>query len=204
MSFREACAALAEHDRFPHLARSLSDAPRSLLQYNSPPEEAQPLIHAMLTPAAAEGGAVPARSGWELTPKQSVRLECTRRGRDRVVDGCVALLAGRDVDDNLIIALGGPAAMIVLHDGPRQRNQYWRRVWAARGLLHVWDERASDAIVAATADEHWRVREMAAKVIASHAVDAGLEAVARLRSDPVPRVRAAAQRATVLLTAGRH
>jgi hypothetical protein len=108
--------------------------------------------------------------------------------------------AGRDVDDALIIALGGPAAQVVLHDGPRQRNQYWRRVWGARGLLHAWDATAERAIVAATADEHWRVREMAAKVIARHRVDAGLEAVTQLRADPAPRVRAAAERATVLLT----
>jgi hypothetical protein len=144
---------------------------------------------------------MPARSGWELTPRQSIELECARRGRAQLADGCIALLAGQDVDDGLIIALGGPVAQVVLHDGPRQRNQYWRRVWGARGLLHAWDARAEGAIVAATADEHWRVREMAAKVIARHAVDAGLEAVAELRADPVPRVRAAAERATVLLTA---
>jgi HEAT repeats len=147
---------------------------------------------------------MPGRSGWELTPQQSISLECARRGHDRLVDGCIALLEGREVDDNLIIALGGPAAQTVLNDGPRQRNQYWRRVWAARGLLHAWDARAQDAIIAASTDEHWRVREMAAKVIAAHTVDAGLEAVADLRSDPVPRVRAAAERATVLLTAPRR
>jgi hypothetical protein len=157
----------------------------------------------MLAAAAVEGGTMPSGSGWELTPQQSVQRECARRGRDRVVDGCIALLASQEVDDTLIIALGGPAAQIVLHDGPRQRNQYWRRVWAARGLLHAWDARAQDAIITATTDEHWRVREMAAKVIAAHTVDAGLEAVAELRGDPVPRVRAAAERATVLLTAPR-
>lgn len=144
-----------------------------------------------------------ATSGWELTPRQSIELECARRGRHDFVDGCIALLTGREVDDNLIIALGGPSAMNVLHDGPRQRNQYWRRVWAARGLLHIWAASAEGAIIAATADEHWRVREMAAKVIAAHTVDVGLEAVTVLRADPVPRVRAAAQRATARLTAAR-
>jgi hypothetical protein len=153
---------------------------------------------------AGGGGVMAARSGWELTPRQSVQLECARRGRDQLVDGCIALLAGQEADDDLIIALGGPAAMIVLHDSPQQRNQYWRRVWGARGLLHAWDTRAESAIIAATADEHWRVREMAAKVIARHAVDAGLDAVADLRADPVPRVRAAAERATVQLTAPRR
>jgi hypothetical protein len=146
---------------------------------------------------------VPARSEWDLTPRQSIEIECARRGRGQVIDGCVALLRGREVDENLIMALGGLNGRIVLHDGPAQRNQYWRRVWGARGLLHVYDERAEDTIIAALDDEHWRVREMAAKVIARHRVGAALTAVAELRADPVPRVAAASERAVVLLTAAR-
>jgi len=144
---------------------------------------------------------VPARSGWELTPQQSVQIECARRGTARVVAGCVALLQGQDVDDDFVLALGGPGGHRVLDDGPAQRNQYWRRVWGARGLLYAWTDEADDAVVAALADEHWRVREMAAKVVAKRRIGAGLDSVAALRSDPVPRVRAAAERATVLLTA---
>ena len=144
---------------------------------------------------------MPARSGWELTPRQSVARECARRGPAQVVAGCVALLRGQDVDDNLIMALGGPVGRVVLDDGPRQRNQYWRRVWGARGLLYVWGDSAEDAVVGALADEHWRVREMAAKVVARRRIDAALEPVTGLRSDPVPRVRAAAERAIVMLTA---
>ena len=144
---------------------------------------------------------MPARSGWELTPRQSVELECMRRGRGQVVDGCVELLCGRDVDDDLIMALAGPAGRVVLDDGPAQRNQYWRRVWAARGLLYAYDEQAEAAIIDALRDEHWRVREMAAKVIARHKIGVGLTAVAGLRDDPVPRVRSAGERAVVVLTA---
>jgi HEAT repeat protein len=55
--------------------------------------------------------------------------------------------------------------------------------------------------VAALGDEHWRVREMAAKVVARRKLGDAVEAVAALRADPVPRVRAAAERATVILTA---
>jgi hypothetical protein len=139
--------------------------------------------------------------GWDRTPRQSVEIECGRRGRDQVIDGCVALLWGRDVDDDLIMALGGPNGLAVIHDGPKQRNQYWRRVWGARGLLYAFDERAADAIIGALHDEHWRVREMAAKVIAMHKLDAAVTAVAELRDDPVPRVRAAGERAVVVLTA---
>lgn len=144
---------------------------------------------------------MPARSGWELTPRQSVELECARRGEPAVVTGCVALLRGQDVDDGLLFALGGPAASIVIHDGPRQSNQYWRRVWGARGLLYAWTPEAADAIIAALPDGHWRVREMAAKVIAKRKIGAALHEVTTLREDPVPRVRSAAERAIVVLTA---
>jgi HEAT repeats len=144
---------------------------------------------------------VAARSGWELTPSQSIQIECARRGRDQVVVGCVALLRRQEVDDNLVIALGGPMSEIVLNDGPRQVNQYWRRVWGARGLLHCYGDQAEQAVIEALADEHWRVREMAAKVVARYQVGAAFDAVAGLRDDPVPRVRAAAERAMARLTA---
>jgi hypothetical protein len=144
---------------------------------------------------------VPAQSEWELTPRQSVEIECARRGTAKVVAGCIALLQGEDVDDDFILALGGPGGHRVLDDGPEQRNQYWRRVWGARGLLYAWTDEAVDAVLAALADEHWRVREMAAKVVVKRRIGAAMDPVAALRGDPVPRVRAAAERATVLLTA---
>lgn len=55
------------------------------------------------------------------------------------------------------------------------------------------------AIITATTDESWRVREMAAKVIARHLVGEALTAVARLKEDGTPRVRKAANRAVELL-----
>jgi HEAT repeat protein len=88
----------------------------------------------------------------------------------------------------------------VLSGGEGGKQGYWPRVWAARGLLYVWEDRATPAIVRATADEAWRVREMAAKVIARHRVDDALEAVTGLRDDQVPRVRSAADRAIARLT----
>jgi len=141
------------------------------------------------------------RSHSEWTPRQSVEFECARRGESALVAGCVALLRGQEADEGLLFALGGANASIVIHDGPRQRNQYWRRVWGARGLLYAWAPEASEAVIAALADEHWRVREMAAKVIAKRRVGDALPELANLRDDPVPRVRAAVERATVVLTA---
>jgi HEAT repeat protein len=55
-------------------------------------------------------------------------------------------------------------------------------------------------VIAALADEAWRVREMAAKVVARRRLGDALTAVAALQQDPVPRVRAAAARALAVLT----
>ena len=139
---------------------------------------------------------------WRLTPRQSVAAECDRRGKAAVVTGCIDLLQScQDTDDALLVALAGPAAQAVLDGSAGGRQGYWPRVWAARGLLHAWDDRATTVIIQATADDVWRVREMAAKVIARHLVADALPAVSGLRTDPVQRVRAAAGRAVVLLTA---
>jgi HEAT repeats len=157
-----------------------------------------------------------------LTPRQRIAAERASRGAAALTAGCVALLSGRsdDVEDRLIMALGGEAAGQVLDGGEGGRSGYWPRVWAARGLLHAWDDHAAatgpaatgpaatgpaadaatDAIIRALGDHAWRVREMAAKVVAAHRVGRALDAVAALRDDPIPRVRAAAERAVVLLT----
>ena len=142
------------------------------------------------------------------TPKQRIAAECARRGRHELIAGCVDLLRGRyhDVDDDLILALGGEPAAYVLTGGEGGKPGYWPRVWAARGLLYTWDpadgEAATAAIIHATSDTAWRVREMAGKVIAAHRLGDALDAIAALRDDPVPRVRAAAQRAVVALIGG--
>lgn len=147
------------------------------------------------------------------TPSQRIAAECARAGGGpALVAGCVALLSGRpdEVDDRLITVLGGDPARRVLDGGDGGRSGYWPRVWAARGLLHAWDDQAAvpseptgaatAAIIGALGDDAWRVREMTAKVIARHRVGQAFDAVAALRDDPVPRVRAAAARAVVLLT----
>lgn len=92
--------------------------------------------------------------------------------------------------------------LIVLQVGLYEggRNGYWPRVWATRALLYVWDRRATKAIIRATSDESWRVREMAAKVVARHHLGDADTAMSALLSDAVPRVRAAAERALKVLT----
>jgi hypothetical protein len=134
-----------------------------------------------------------------MTPQQSIEAECGRRGATAVIDGCVRLIEGRDVDADLLLALGGPAARKFL-GGVDHADRYWLRVWGLRGLLWTWHDNAAAAVSAALSDESWRVREMAAKVVAKRSIGDAMSAVALLRTDPIPRVRAAAERAVRLLT----
>jgi len=90
------------------------------------------------------------------------------------------------VGRNPLVVLGGRAG---------GGSGYWPRVWAARALLYAWEDSAAPAVARAAADESWRVREMVAKVVARHGIDDAFTAVAGLLDDPVPRVRAAAERA---------
>jgi hypothetical protein len=137
----------------------------------------------------------------QQTPRQRIAAEVRRRGGSAFTAGCIDLLAGREADDDLILALGGAPAEYVLSGHEGGKNGYWPRVWAARGLLHAWDDRATAAIIRAAADDAWRVRELAAKVVARHRIDDALSAMAGLQEDPVPRVRSAAGRALAALTA---
>jgi hypothetical protein len=116
-----------------------------------------------------------------------------------VAHDCISLLETSHVDSDFLRVLGGPPADAVLEGGWGGVDGYWPQVWAARGLLHVWEDDATTAIIAATSHEQWRVREMAAKVIAAHRVGPAIDAVVRLMDDENARVRAAARRAFALI-----
>jgi hypothetical protein len=132
---------------------------------------------------------------WGMSPAQSVVAECARRGTPAVVSGCIQILEGRVLDDELLLALAGPHARLVLAGHEGGRAGYWPRVWAMRGLLYAWDAAATTAVINGTNDEAWRVREMAAKVCRRHCLEGAFDAVVRLQDDPVARVQAAAERA---------
>jgi hypothetical protein len=132
---------------------------------------------------------------WGVTPKASIEAECRRRSRSAVVHDCISLLESKSVDPEFLRVLGGPPANVILEGRAGGIDGYWPRAWAARGLLHVWDDSATDAIITATGHEHWRVREMSAKVIARHKVRLAVDAVVALMDDENARVRVAARRA---------
>ena len=140
------------------------------------------------------------QSQWGMTPQQSIERECARRGRADVIAGCRALVRGEQVDPDLLVALGGPAAGKFL-DGAAHADTYWLQVWGARGLLWVWDDAALPDVVLAIRDPAWRVREMGLKVVARHVLADLVSEVAGARRDPAPRVRQAADRALAVLTA---
>jgi hypothetical protein len=146
----------------------------------------------------------------ETAPRQRIGLACAELGREAVVEACARLVEGQpaeEADPKLLTVLAGRSADPFLGGGPRE-DGYWLRVWGMRGLLWALDGGpvdpvARDAVLLGLGDEHWRVREMAAKVVARHRIEAARGAVTALHADPVPRVRNAAARALDALRADR-
>lgn len=114
-------------------------------------------------------------------------------GEPEVVAWCTRLVTGQEHPDDPDLRWVG---------GTEDWLPYWRRTWGARGLLYVWSAEAVDAVEHALHDEHWRVREMALKVVRARVLEALTGPVAGLREDPYARVRGAAERALIAITAG--
>jgi hypothetical protein len=133
----------------------------------------------------------------ESTPRHRVTSAAERDGELAFVRKCVDVLAGTRADAGLMWVLGGESASSVLAGREGGPEGYWPRTWALRAFLYVWDPEAENSVMAACSDEHWRVREMAAKVMAARepTLEASEEALDTLLADPNPRVRAAAARA---------
>jgi hypothetical protein len=121
-----------------------------------------------------------------------------RLGQPGFTRVCVSLMEGAPREDHLDVL-----PWLTGHDwsegqpvrDPESWQDYWLRTWGARGLLHVWDDAASDAVVVGLEDEHWRPAEMCLKVTARHEVAGAGDGAAALAGHDLPRVRAAAMRA---------
>lgn len=124
------------------------------------------------------------------TPRVLLASAARTMGEKQVVAWCCRLILGRERDDDPDLAWLGGA-----EDWP----SYWRRVWGVRGLLYVWDADALDAVATALTDEHWRVREMALKVVRAHRLAPVADEAVALRDDKNARVRSAAERALAAL-----
>lgn len=144
-------------------------------------------------------------------PAERVAELARRLGAHEVAGWCAGLLTGA-------VAYDDPGLPALAWLGGRQAtdadwlakdvNDYWPRVWAARGLLHCWPEPTEPATVAAVVsalgDPAWRVRELAGKVAAAHEVGEAAEALADRVADPVPRVRGAALRGLAVVGESEH
>ena len=130
-----------------------------------------------------------------------------RLGPSEFTRVCVALLAGAPREDHL-----DSLPWLTGHDwseGEPVReagtwHDYWVRTWGARGLLHVWDDAAADAVVKGLADEHWRPAEMCLKVTARHDVAGAGDGAAALADHELPRVRTASIRALAVVGDTEH
>ena len=144
------------------------------------------------------------------SPKQRVAALVGHLGTAEVVAWCGDLVAGAtaydDPDAPSLAWLGGAHALDLLgrDDLEASGNAYWPRVWGARGLLYAYEPAAAPQVVGALRDDAWRVREMAAKVVARWEVADAADALVPLVGDDVPRVRAAAVRALGTVGEGEH
>jgi len=146
----------------------------------------------------------------DLRPEARVRVLGDQIGPANVAQWCADLLTGRvshdDPEAPSLQWLGGHHAvrLLELDDLAASAHAYWPPVWAARGLLHVWHPLATSPIISALAQPHWRVREMAAKVVREWEVGDAAEALMPLVSDEVSRVRVAAVRALARVGEAEH
>jgi HEAT repeat protein len=131
-------------------------------------------------------------------------------GIHAVVDMCLALLEGNTRYELLPLPLsyiGGARAVSALNrDSPTavRGQQFWPRLWGARGLRYVWLPYAEPGVVAALGDPAWRVREMAAKVVSQRELASAGDALVPLLSSTTPRVQVAAIRAIGLIGRFEH
>jgi HEAT repeat protein len=134
----------------------------------------------------------------EASPRVRILVASERLGRETFVQRCEDLLRGTEPDVDFLLVLGGAPARRFLGDGAPEGQRYWLRVWALRGLLWAGPGDV-EVLRKALADRSWRVREMAAKVVARHELDELLDDVSKLEQDSVRRVRDVARRAAVAI-----
>jgi HEAT repeats len=140
---------------------------------------------------------LPAPTGHDVPVAVRIRELDRLVGRERLVDVCCDLLAGADRTSYVpeLRYLTGHAweSGDPTFDASVWKD-YWVRTWGARGLLHCWSDRATDAVVAGLGDEHYRPAEMCLKVSAGHEVSGSGPGAAALTTHELARVRAAAAR----------
>jgi hypothetical protein len=139
---------------------------------------------------------------WAMTPRESIEAASQQLGEKNVVDSCVSIINEREMDSEFGFVLAGPHSQAILMGREGGVSGRWPRTWALRAFLYAWDSCAEPAVLVCLSDDSWRVREMAAKVVARRHLGDALDQIAALQNDEVPRVQAAAQRAIKTLVEG--
>lgn len=122
-----------------------------------------------------------------LPPQQRIAVAVKKYGEEDVVDGAVSLMNGNNEGEIFLLYVGGEHAQGILDGAP---VLYWPELWGTRALLYVWNDSAISAVLGALSNPAWRVREMAARVVAARGIPAADELLDLLR-DETPRVRIA-------------
>lgn len=130
-------------------------------------------------------------------------------GIHTVIDTCLTLIDGHDEYDLLAMPLtylGGARARGQLDRGDLalRGQDHWPRAWGVRGLMYAWLPYAGTGIVTALGDQHWRVRELAAKVVDRHRIAEAAAALLPLLSDDSAQVQVAAIRASATVGGPDH
>lgn len=134
-------------------------------------------------------------------------------GHEVLIDWCVSLLTekagGADRLTPSLRWLAGDAAGSDFNRNRWSREDlaYWPRVWAARGLRYVWDDRAAPAVITGLYDRAWRVREHCCAITGFRELADAADRLAEL-TDPDQednvRVRLAAVKALALVGEHEH
>ncbi|WP_213813888.1 HEAT repeat domain-containing protein [Glaciihabitans sp. dw_435] len=127
----------------------------------------------------------------DAPPADRIAAAVKRWGEDEVVARSIALMAGRNAGDDVLLYVGGVHAQGILDGAPAL---YWPEVWGARALTFVWNDNAVTAITAGLTNQAWRVREMSLRVATLRKLDVA-DVVRPLLKDEVARVRSGAARA---------
>lgn len=122
---------------------------------------------------------------------QRIAAAVEQQGESVVVTRALSLMEGNNEGESFLLLVGGEHAQGILDGAP---PLYWPELWGIRALLYVWDDSAASAVVGALSNPAWRVREMAARVIAARDLPARSE-LTTVVADETPRVRIAAARA---------
>lgn len=110
---------------------------------------------------------------------------------------CVDLLRGADRADHADALRYLAGRSFGSDDEPPDAGiwkDYWLRTWGARGLLYVWRQSASGAVIVGLDDAHWRPAEMCLKVATLREIGGAGDGAATLSTHELPRVRAQALR----------